>query len=163
MPSTIGGILFRVLSKSERVGSMVARNCLRTRKLRKMLQEEEIPKLCPALLRVMDLFFCLSRDYHRNIENFEGQYLFDTRDGEFSAGVIFSDGYLRIPEGDMLNPDVRITFANPRGLLQFILCRQEDILDLLLENRMDIKGNVNLGLKFWYMVKELKQRLGLET
>lgn len=39
-------------------------------------------KLLEALLRGMDLAFCLSRGYRRNIENFKGNYLFRTRDGQ---------------------------------------------------------------------------------
>ena len=163
MLSSIKRTAFRKLSGSERFGSFLVRSWGPSRKLKRMLRNEESDGLLWVLFRVMDFAFCLSKDYGRNIKNFDGQYWFDTRDGEFSEGVIFRNGYMNIAEGELLNPDVRITFENSRSILQFILWKQEDILDLLLENRMNIKGNVNLGLKFCYMVRELKGRIGWET
>ena len=163
MASKVERILLRPISISERFGSKPVMKCSFSRiKLNRRLKNEKTDNLLPLLLRVMDLFLCLFRDFHKNIENFEGQYFLATREGSFKSGVIFGDGYMKIPEGDMPFPDVKITFEDPKSLLHFILSRNQDILELVLNNRIEINGNVNLALKFWFMVRELKQRLGLE-
>ena len=164
MASKIKRMIYRGISSSERFGSKPVMKCSWRRfQLKNKLKYEKTDNLLPLLLRVMDVFLCLFRDYQKNIENFEGQYFLATRDGVFRSGVIFRNGYMTIPEGDMPFSDVQITFADPKSLLQFVLSRHQDMLDLILNNRLEINGNFNLGLKFWFMVRELKQRLGLET
>jgi hypothetical protein len=164
MASKVKRILLRPISISERFGSKPVMKCSLSRfKLKRRLKNEKTDNLLPLLLRVMDLFLCLFKDYQKNIEDFEGQYFLATREGSFKSGVIFGDGYMKIPEGDIPFPDVKITFKDPESLLRFILSRDQDMLNWVLENRIEINGNFNLALKFWFMVRELKQRLGLGT
>jgi hypothetical protein len=164
MASILMRNVYGAISRSEWVGINTARKCsIKRYKLKRRLKKEETDNLLPLLLRVMDLLLCLSKDYQKNIENFDGRYLLQTKKGGFRSGVIFSDGYMKIPEEDMLYPDVEITFEDPKSLLQFILSKRQDMLDLVLNNGIEIDGNFNLALKFWFMVRELKERLGLET
>jgi hypothetical protein len=111
----------------------------------------------------MDLYFCLFKDYRKNINNFEGQYLLMTRKGGFRSGVIFKDGDMKVQIGGIPVWDAKVTFEDPQSLLKFIMSRDQDILELMLKNSMEMDGNINLILKFWFMVRDLKRRLGLAT
>ena len=164
MASKVGRMIYRGISVSERFGSNPRMKCSLSRfRLNGRLTNKNTDNLLPLLLRVMDLFLCLFADYRKHIENFEGQYLLTTREGGFRSGAIFRNGYMTIPKGDMPFSDVQITFENPKSLLQFVLSRRQDILELILNNRIEINGNFNLALKFWFMVRELRQKLGLGT
>jgi hypothetical protein len=131
--------------------------------LTRRLKREETRKLLDLLLRVMDWYFCLFKDYRKNIDNFEGRYLLMTRKGGFKSGVIFKDGDMKVQDGGIPVWDAKVTFEDPESLLKFILSRDQDLLELMLKNSMEMDGNINLILKFWFMVRDLKRRLGLAT
>jgi hypothetical protein len=111
----------------------------------------------------MDWYFCLFKDYRKNIDNFEGRYLLMTRKGGFRSGAIFKDGDMKVQDGGIPDWDAKVTFEDPQSLLKFIMSEDQDILELMLKNSMEMDGNINLILKFWFMVRDLKRRLGLAT
>jgi hypothetical protein len=136
-----------------------------SRKLRKeMGKKEDVTDAFLDLLLVgMDLFFCLDKDYRKNIENFEGCYEFGTHDGLVKSGAIFKDGNMKVQPEGVLFPDAKVTFEDFESLWKYIFSKDQEILDLMLENKIEPEGNMNLLFKFCFMVKDLKQRLGLET
>ncbi len=121
---------------------------------------EATDKFLELLLRAMDLAFCLSRKYRQNIDNFRGRYLFRSADHSVSVGAVFENRNMRVcPEG-IKQWDACVTFKDARALRAFLMSRDQDILDALLDNAVEVDGNLNYVSKFGYMANELKHRLG---
>lgn len=161
MATKLKRILLRPFALYNPVRSCVAWGC--SISLTRRLKREETHKLLDLLLRVMDWYFCLFKDYRKNIDNFEGRYLLMTRKGGFRSGAIFKDGDMKVQDGGIPDWDAKVTFEDPQSLLKFIMSEDQDILELMLKNSMEMDGNINLILKFWFMVRDLKRRLGLAT
>ena len=149
---------------SERAGTFVAKKCF----LGKLIQEQEkmvleelandYPKL---LLRGMEWAFYLIKDYGKNIENFEGRYVFKTLNGKdpFEASVTFKNGRMQFQPKAMMEYDVQITFADAAGLKAFLFSEDQDILNSILENKVWIDRNWNYLYKFGFMAKDLIRRI----
>lgn len=115
------------------------------------------------LMMAMDLAFSVMKDYRKNIENFEGCYEFETRKGDFKSGAIFRDGRMKVQPDGIPFPDAKVRFEDFESLWKYIFSKDQNLLDLMLENKIEPEGNMNLLFKFCFMVKDLKQRLRLET
>lgn len=126
-----------------------------------------------ALLRTMSLAFALdNRNFistEDNLANFSKKYVFKTRNGAVCCSAIFEKG--EIPgNGKMIvknhaidDPDVTIVFKNSVALSNYLLSTDHDIVALLLDNQVEIDGNLNLAYKFMYMARHLILPLGIEN
>lgn len=114
------------------------------------------------LLRGMDLAFCLSNGYRKNIEGFAGRYLFSTADGKVSVSASFDEGNMHVGAGAIDPWDTRITFKDADALSAFLFSRDQDILDSVLKNEVDVDGNLNYLYKFGFMARDLTRRLGIQ-
>src|SRR3990167_1620461 len=138
-----------------------------TRRWTKDLKEElcgkVTDKFLETLLYGMDLAFCLSKGYQRNIENFNGRYLFSTAKNPVAAAATFKDGDMEVHEEPTDDYDwhVRITFKDAAALRDFIFSKDQDILNSLLKNEVEIDGNVSYIYKFGFMARYLSPRLGV--
>jgi hypothetical protein len=157
------GIFLRplVFSLPERAGVLMLRHWPRVlgRKLEARLTDEFLE----LLLRIVDLSLSLSKDFRRNIENFKGRYLFQTSNKDVVASAVFEDGEMRVYENTagIRQYDVTVTFMNSAALRRFIFSRDLDILNLVLENEVQVDGNLNYVYKFLFIAKDLLHRLGL--
>ncbi|MFC1516690.1 hypothetical protein ACFL7E_08040 [Thermodesulfobacteriota bacterium] len=116
------------------------------------------------LLKYMDLTFLVCPGYSMNIEDFRGRYLFRTNE-ETKAGrpvvagaVTFENGDMKVdrePEDDPDQWDVRVKFENAEALRAFIFSKDQDILESLLENKVELDGNLNYIYKFGFMARDL--------
>lgn len=113
------------------------------------------------LLGGMDLAFCLSRGYRKNIENFTANYSFLTADGLIAASAAFAGGDMRISKAALGDWDVRVTFKDVGAFQRFIFSKDQDILDSLLLNEVETDGNLNLLYKFGFLARDLARRLGV--
>jgi len=113
------------------------------------------------LLRAMDVLFFLWDDYRENINDFEGTYVFRTSKGAVAASVTFKNGDMKIPGQALDHSDVRVTFKDPKSLRSFLFSDDQDILDSILDNTVDLDGNLNYIFKFGFMVRDLEHRLGV--
>ncbi len=131
------------------------------------------------LLDIMALAFDLSknplvvvlapqlRGYHRNIaaDNgtpaFEGVYLFETKDGSVRECRVFKDGTMREPK--LPYPperyDMKIVFGDTQAFWKFLFSGGNDVLDSILENEVEVHGNLNYLYKFGFMARDLVGRL----
>jgi hypothetical protein len=156
-------LLFQIPVIPQRAGGTVTRLTSRTL-VKGMKGEVEVTNdFLDLLMMGMDLAFSLMKDYRKNIEDFEGCYHFQTRKGDFESGAIFKDGKMKVQPEGVLFPDAKVTFEDFKSLWKYIFSKDQEILDLMLENKIELEGNMNLLFKFCFMVKDLKQRLGLET
>lgn len=118
-------------------------------------------KFLELLLKGMDLGFCLSKGYRKNIKGFEGQYLFRTADNLVAASATFKDGDMKVHEEAIDDWDVRITFKDAAALRDFIFSKDQDILNSVLKNDVEVDGNLNYVYKFGFMARDLGRRLGV--
>jgi hypothetical protein len=156
-------LLFRIPVIPERAGGTVTRLTSRTL-VKGMKREVEVTSdFLDLLMMGMDLAFSLMKDYRKNIENFEGCYHFETRNGDFKSGAIFKDGKMKVQPEGILFPDAKVTFEDFKSLWKHLMSKDQDLLDSLMNNKIELDGNMNLIFKFCFMVNDLKRRFGLET
>ena len=144
---------------SDRVGLFITKLC--SKNLRKELYGEVTDEFLELLLRGMDLAFCLSKGYRKNIKDFEGRYLFRTAGDLVAAAVTFKDGDMEVHQEAIDDWDVCITFKDAVALNAFIFSRDQDILNSLLKNDVELGGNLNYIYKFGFMARDLGHRLGV--
>ena len=123
------------------------------------------------LLRVMVLAFSIDKaldlslspfeGYRKNIEGFKGRYLFRTADNRVAASAIFKDSDMRVEDDPIDSWDVRVTFKDAASLRAFLFSKNQDILNSLLENKVEVDGNLNYIYKFGFMARDLGRRLGV--
>ena len=144
-------------------GADVVLTKLFTKRLKKQLLGAVTDKFITLLLRCMDLFFFLTQDddFRRNLENFEGRYLFKTADETVKASATFSDGDMHVYEDAIDDWNVRVTFKNGKALRDFIFSEKQDIFDSISRNEVEVDGNLNYIYKFAFMAKDILQRLDL--
>jgi hypothetical protein len=144
---------------SDRAGLFITR--LWSKRLREQLYGGVTDRFLELLLRGMDLAFCLSKGYRKNIKNFHGRYLFKTADHLVDAAATFKDGDMEVHKEAIDDWNVCITFKDAAALNAFIFSKDQDILDSLLANDVEIDGNLNYVYKFGFMARDLGHRLGV--
>ena len=144
---------------SDRVGCFIAR--LWSGQLREELCGKVTDRFLELLLRGMDLAFCLSKSYRKNIKGFDGRYLFRTADNLVAVTATFRDGDMQVHGESIDDWDVRITFKDTAALSAFIFSKDQDILDSILANAVELDGNLNYVYKFGFMARDLGHRIGV--
>jgi hypothetical protein len=147
------------LTLPDRAGMAVAR--VFSKPLSEQITAAVTGRFVELLLRGMDLAFCLCRGYHRNIEHFQGTYVFRTAQDEIVHTAVFTRGNMEVHNGSVDDWDVRVTFRNPEALRAFLLSPNRDIVNAVLENDVEAEGNLNYLYKFGFMAMDLARRLGL--
>ena len=110
------------------------------------------------LLDVMKLGLEHSPDYHGNIEDFKGSYVFRTADDRVCKAAIFDQGGMEISDTAPEEWDARVTFATVPAFQKFLFSGDQDILNSLLANEVEVDGNLNYIYKFGFMARELQLR-----
>ncbi|GMT48160.1 MAG: hypothetical protein IEMM0007_1726 [bacterium] len=133
---------------------------LRANRVRKRflqcLESEVAEEFLEMLLKFMSLAFLLDRDFRRNIEGFNGRYLFKSRDNSITVAVIFKDNRMKVYEKELEDTNVTVVFRNGRALMGYLLSPKPDILGSLLRQDVTFNGNLNYVSKFAYMAKRLQ-------
>src|SRR5574339_601916 len=80
------------------------------------------------LLKGMDVAFCLSRSYRKNIRDFNATYVFTTADGGVSATASFKDGDMHVAPSAAKDSTVRVTFTDTAALQSFLFSTGQDVL-----------------------------------
>ena len=141
------------------IGHLITR--LFSKKFREELTGALTDEFLELLLRCQDLAFCLSKGYRKNIKDFKGRYVFCTREGLVAASATFENGDMKVHDEPIEDWDVRITFENQAALRGFIFSGEHDILDSILENKVEVEGNLNYMYKYAFMVRDLGRKLGV--
>ncbi len=125
-----------------------------------------------SLLKVMKYAFIVSDDallarivglegYSANIKGFKAVYGFESNDKKVSAAAVFEDGKMHVEENAPAEWDLKVDFENVRAFWDFIFSGGQDILQPILDNNVEVYGNLNYLYKFGFMARDLKDRLGL--
>jgi hypothetical protein len=129
------------------------------RQFLKSLQNEAAEKFLKLLLKLMSLTFKLDKDFRRNIDGFKGRYQFRTVDNSVTIAALFTGKDLKVKEKLIPDPDVSVIFKDGKSLISYLLATDRDILKLVLNNEVMLKGNTNYMLKFGYMANHIQLAL----
>jgi len=129
------------------------------RRFLKSIESEAAEEFLKLLLRLMSLTFQLDKDFGRNIDGFKGRYLFRTIDNSVTVAAIFTGRGLKVKEKLIPDPDVSVVFKDRRSLMDYLLATDRDILKLVLNNEVVLKGNMNYIFKFGYMANHIQLSL----
>ncbi len=145
---------------SERVANWFAR--FFTKRLVDEFRGAATDKFLELLLLGMDIAFCLSRTYRKNLKDFEAIYVFETDGGRVNTSALFGRSNMAVLPFAKDQCTVRVVFDNPASLRAFLFSRDQDILDSLLKNQVTVEGNLNYIYKFGFMARDLLWRLGID-
>jgi len=145
-------LLNMILMRSRRAQSAA-------QKFMEMLQSEEAEEFLEVLLKLMGLVFCLDKDYQRNLQNFDGRYLFRSQDRQITVAAVFKDNRLKVTEEEIGDTHMTVIFRNAKALMGFLLSPKPDILGSMLRQDISIDGNLNYLYKFAYMAKHLQLKV----
>ena len=120
------------------------------------IESEFAEEFLELLLKLMSLVFFLDKDFKRNIENFNGRYLFKSRDNKITVAAIFRDNQMKVYEKNIDRTDVTVNFKDAKALMNYLLSPKPDILGSILRQDVTIDGNLNYLYKFAYIARHLQ-------
>ena len=129
------------------------------RRFLKCLESETAEEFLELLLKLMSLSFKIDEDYYRNIRGFTGRYQFRSIDNSVTMAALFTGKELKVKERLIPDADVSVIFKDGKSLMDYLLATDRDILRLVLNNEVVLKGNINYMLKFGYMANHLQLAL----
>ena len=123
----------------------------------KSMESEFAEEFLEVLLNLMSLMFLVNLNgFRRNIEGFNGRYLFKSRDNEITISAVFKNNKMKVSERLIDNADITVDFKDGKALLNYILSPKPDILGSILRQDVTFNGNLNYLYKFAYMAKRLQ-------
>ncbi|MFC1944657.1 hypothetical protein ACFLX5_04105 [Chloroflexota bacterium] len=129
------------------------------RKFLRSSHSEASEEFLEIVLKLMRLSFKIDRGYRRNIEGFTGKIQFRTRNDSVTVAAIFDGKQMHVREKLVDDPNVTVVFKDARSMMDYLLTMNRDILKLVLNNEVALKGNTNYMLKFGYMANHLQLAL----
>ena len=123
------------------------------------LENEAAEGFLELLLKLMSLAFKLDNGFRRNIDGFKGRYQFRTVDNSVTVAALFTGKGLKVKKELIPDPDVSVIFKDGRSLINYLLAADRDILRLVLNNEVVLKGNTNYILRFGYMANHIQLAL----
>jgi hypothetical protein len=141
-----------ILMRSRRAGKAAE-------KFIQVLASEGAEEFLEVLLKLMGLVLRLDKDFRRNIQNFNGRYLFRSRDRQITVAAVFKDSRLKVSEEAIGDTHMTVVFRNAKALMGFLLSPKPDILGAMLRQDVTIDGNLNYLYKFAYMAKHLQLKV----
>jgi hypothetical protein len=123
------------------------------------IESEFADKFLTHLLKSMSLLFSLSRELRKNIEGFNGRYLFRISDRNIAVTADFHKNRMNVYEKEADNTNVAVTFKNHKALMNFLLSPKPDIIGSILRQDVTIDGNLSYLLKFAYMANHLRSMM----
>ncbi len=126
------------------------------KKFVKCLEEESLDFFLTTILRLMDLYFFLNKNFRRNITGFDARYAFKSIDGRIDASVIFKGSKMKVKNYEIDNTNVTVIFKDGKALKGFLFADSPDIIGAILNGDVKYTGNLNYLAKFAYMANHLK-------
>ena len=81
------------------------------------------------------------------------------------TSVIFKNGDMKVYDKEIEDWDIEIIFKDCKvmreALKSIILTGNFDLLDCMLEDKIETVGNINYAFKFMFLVNNLTQRIGI--
>jgi hypothetical protein len=123
----------------------------------KCMESEFAEEFLELLLKLMSFVLLINyKDFRRNIEGFNGRYLFKSKDNEITVSAVFRDNKMEVSEKPIDNTNIIVNFKDGKALMNYILSPKPDILGSILRQDVTFDGNLNYLYKFAYMAKRLQ-------
>lgn len=129
------------------------------RRFLKCIESEAAEGFLGLLLKLMSLAFKIDKDFRRNIVGFKGRYQFRSADNSVTVAALFTGKDLKVKERLVPDADVTVIFKDGRSIMNYLLTTDRDILRMVLNNEVVLKGNLNYIFKFGYMANHLQLAL----
>ncbi len=145
-------------TKMDRIFNIFRKLWRRSVKLLKRPESGSAEVVLEVLLKFMSLWLKRSKEFRRNIDDFDGQYQFRSVDNSVAVAAQFKDKGLKVKVGLIEEADVSVIFKNGKSLVtlgRFLLSTDRDFIKLMLNNGVELKGNLNYMLKFSHMANHL--------
>jgi hypothetical protein len=68
---------------------------------------------------------------------------------------------MKVKNSAIDNTNVTVTFKDGKALWEFLMGKNPDVFNFILESKLSYEGNANYVLKFAYMATHLKVKYGL--
>jgi hypothetical protein len=146
---------------SDRIANRVAR--VFSRRLVEQFRGRATNELVEFLLEGMATAFLLSRSFRDNIQGFSATYVFMTEGGSVGTSARFDGKRMHVEHQPVDDWTVRVRFRDASGLRRFLFSKNQDILQSILDNDVEMDGNVNYIFKFGFLARDLERRLGLQA
>ena len=146
---------------SDRIANRVTRAF--SRRLVEQFRGGATDAMVELLLEGMATAFLLSRSFRDNIRGFSARYVFTTEDGSVGASARFDGKRMHVEREPVDHWTVRVRFKNADRLRRFLFSKNQDILQSILDNDVEMDGNVNYIFKFGFLARDLERRLGLQA
>ncbi len=123
----------------------------------KSMESEFAEEFLEILLKMMSLVFLINyREFRRNIDGFNGRYLFKSKDDAITVSVVFRNNKMVVSERPIDDTNVTVIFRDGKALMNYILSPKPDIIGSILRQDVTFDGNLNYLSKFAYMAKRLQ-------
>jgi hypothetical protein len=99
---------------------------------------------------VFNLVRLRSERFRQALDRFQATYQF--RAGTRARRLIFSAGRIATRGGPVPSPDYELILLDPWGVLRQLLKNPNDLIRLLMENKIDQHGNNYFLFKFGYLL-----------
>ncbi|MFC1970949.1 hypothetical protein ACFLV0_03320 [Chloroflexota bacterium] len=123
------------------------------------LKDETAEEFLELILKLMLLAFKIDADFRRNVDGFTGRYQFRSVDNSVTVAALFTGKELKVQESLIPDADVSVIFKDGQSLMNYLLASDRDILKMVLNNEVVLKGNMNYMMKFGYMANHLQLAL----
>ena len=120
------------------------------------LEDEALDVFLTNILRLMDLYFSLDKNFRKNIDNFDARYAFKSENERIDASMIFKDSKVKVKNYEIDNTNVTVIFKDGKALKNFLFSDSPDIIGSILNSEVSYTGNLNYLAKFAYMANHLK-------
>lgn len=118
--------------------------------LARLVQDALLHVLVMAAGLLFTCFRLLDSRFRRAVESFEAVYSFQTPSS--SRALVFDNGRINTRRRVVGPPDFEIRLLDPRGALRSILRNPNDLITLVVENKINQRGNLFFLYKFGYLV-----------
>jgi len=128
-----------------------------------------LDKVLYLSLKAMSLLFWIDKDYRRNIKDFSASYVIQSRDGSIHVSAVFGKkrilftrmDAMTVQDSSVADPISAVIFQDAKSMVKFLLSGDPDVLQGLLNNQLNVSGNLNYLFKFVYMLLLIPEMLGL--
>lgn len=146
---------------SDRIANRVSR--VFSRRLVEQFRGKVTNDLVKFLLEGMATAFLASRSFRGYIQGFTARYVFTTDDGSVKTSARFDGKRMYVEDKPTGEWTVRVRFKDAKAFRRFLFGRNQDILQSILNNDVEMDGNVNYIFKFGFLARDLERRLGLQA
>lgn len=115
----------------------------------RVAQDALLNVLVTATALLFTCFKLLDSRFRRAVASFEAVYLFRTPSS--SRSLVFSNGRITTREDGIGPPDFEVDLLDPKGALRAVLKNPNDLISLIVENKIDQSGNLFFLYKFGYL------------